>query len=225
MPYDEQLEIHPQDDSFLGKKVWDFDHTPDDKYPLLLHYHPLVIYRQQVIKQADVVLAMVLLGNEFALEQKRRNFDYYDPLTTGDSSLSVCIQSILAMEVGYPDKALQYARHAVLMDLGNLEGNVKDGCHIASLGGSWMLCVYGIAGMREYGGRLSFKPRLLKGMKSLRFPLTVRGCVLEVEIKEDTATYLLREGERLTFRHWDQEITVSEGESKSVAMNFSNSSP
>jgi alpha,alpha-trehalose phosphorylase len=219
LPYDEGLKIHPQDDTFLEKKVWDFAHTPADHYPLLLHYHPLVVYRQQVIKQADVALAMVLLGDRFSLEQKRRNFDYYDPLTTGDSSLSVCIQSILAQEVGYPDKAMEYARYAVLMDLGNVEGNVKDGCHIASLGGSWMLCVYGLAGMREYGGHLSFSPRLPKGLKSLHFPLTVRGRVLEVEIKAETATYRLREGEQLTFQHWDQEITLSEGESKSVRID------
>jgi alpha,alpha-trehalose phosphorylase len=218
LPYDEELKIHPQDDTFLDKKVWDFDHTPADQYPLLLHYHPLVIYRQQVIKQADVALAMVLLGDRFSLEQKRRNFDYYDPLTTGDSSLSVCIQSILAQEVGYPDKALEYAHYAVLMDLGNVEGNVKDGCHIASLGGSWMLCVYGFAGMREYGGRLSFNPRLPKGLKSLHFPLTVQGCLLEVGITAEVATYRLREGEPLTFQHRDQEISLSKGESRSVAI-------
>jgi alpha,alpha-trehalose phosphorylase len=220
LPYDEELKIHPQDDTFLDKKVWDFDHTPADQYPLLLHYHPLVIYRQQVIKQADVALAMVLLGDRFSLEQKRRNFDYYDPLTTGDSSLSVCIQSILAQEVGYPDKALEYAHYAVLMDLGNVEGNVKDGCHIASLGGSWMLCVYGFAGMREYGGRLSFNPRLPKGLKSLHFPLTVQGCLLEVGITAEVATYRLREGEPLTFQHRDQEITLSEGESKSIPIEI-----
>jgi alpha,alpha-trehalose phosphorylase len=220
LPYDEDLKIHPQDDTFLYKKVWDFEHTPADRYPLLLHYHPLVIYRQQVIKQADVTLAMVRLGDRFSLEQKRRNFDYYDPLTTGDSSLSVCIQSILALEIGYLEKALEYAHYAVLMDLGNVEGNVKDGCHIASLGGSWMLCVYGLAGMREYGGRISFNPKLPKGLTRLHFPLSVQGRVLEVEIEAEAATYRLREGEPLTFRHWDQEITLSEGTFKSVQIDF-----
>jgi alpha,alpha-trehalose phosphorylase len=219
LPFDDKLEIHPQDDTFLYKKVWNFDHTPADHYPLLLHYHPLVIYRQQVIKQADVALAMVLLGDQFSLEQKRRNFDYYDPLTTGDSSLSVCIQSILSLEIGYLDKALEYAHYAVLMDLGNVEGNVKDGCHIASLGGSWMLCVYGLAGMREYDGRLSFNPRLPNGLKNLTFPLTVQGGSLEVEITAETATYRLREGKQLTFRHRDQDITLSEGASKSVQID------
>ena len=96
VPFDDQLGIHPQDETFLHRKVWDLDSTPREKFPLLLHYHPLVIYRHQVLKQADIVLAMFLLGNEFSEEQKRRNFDYYDPLTTGDSSLSACVQSIIA---------------------------------------------------------------------------------------------------------------------------------
>src|SRR5690606_34244869 len=98
VPYDAERGIHPQDANFLEKEVWDFRNTPREHYPLLLHYHPLFIYRHQVIKQADVVLAMVLLGDEFSEEQKRRNFDYYDPLTTGDSSLSACVQAILAAE-------------------------------------------------------------------------------------------------------------------------------
>jgi alpha,alpha-trehalose phosphorylase len=108
---------------------------------LLLHYHPLKIYRKQVIKQADVAMAMFLLGDKFSPPQKRKNFDYYDRLTTGDSSLSVCVESIMALEVGYPDKALKYAHYGVLMDLEDISGNVKDGCHIASMRGSWMVCV------------------------------------------------------------------------------------
>ncbi len=220
LPYDEDLKVHPQDDTFLDKKIWDFERTPADHYPLLLHYHPLVIYRQQVIKQADVALAMVLLGDRFSREQKRRNFEYYDPLTTGDSSLSVCVQSILALQVASAEKALDYARYAILMDLGNVEGNVKDGCHIASLGGSWMLCVYGFAGMCEHGGCLSFHPRLPKGVTRLHFPLAVRGCVLEVEIEGETATYRLRAGGPLTFRHWGREVTLAEGTSKSFQVDF-----
>ena len=100
VPFDDERGIHPQDETFLDREVWDLDSTPREKFPLLLHYHPLVIYRHQVLKQADIVLAMFLLGNEFPEEQKRRNFDYYDPLTTGDSSLSACVQSIIAAEIG-----------------------------------------------------------------------------------------------------------------------------
>ena len=149
VPYDETAGIHLQDDDFLSRKPWDFANTPPDKYPLLLHFHPLVIYRHNVVKQADIVLAMFLLGNEFSLEQKRRNFDYYDPLTTGDSSLSVSIQSILAMELGYREKAIEYLRYALWMDLADVHANVEQGCHIASMGGTWMAVIYGVAGMRE----------------------------------------------------------------------------
>ena len=118
IPFDPATGIYPQDDNFLHRKPWDFKNTPDNRYPLLLFYHPLNIYRHQVIKQADVILAMFLLGHEFSLEEKKRNFDFYDPLTTGDSSLSSSIEAIVALEVGEYDKAVKYMRAALLMDLG-----------------------------------------------------------------------------------------------------------
>ncbi|MGE5320404.1 MAG: glycoside hydrolase family 65 protein [Hyphomicrobiaceae bacterium] len=208
--FDEELGIHPQDDSFLDREVWDFENTPPDHYPLLLHYHPLVIYRHQVLKQTDVVFAMFLLGEDFTQEQKRRNFDYYDPLTTDDSSLSVCIQSIVAAELGYRDKALQYLKYALLMDLADVGGNVKDGCHIAALGGSWMAAVYGLAGMRDRGGRLSFDPRPF--VEHLRFALMVRGQRLEVDIDQGSITYLLRGESGLTIAHRGEALVLRDGE-------------
>jgi alpha,alpha-trehalose phosphorylase len=151
VPYDEKAGVHLQDDGFLDREPWDFEGTPAGHYPLLLHYHPLVIYRHQVIKQADMVLAAFLLGEHFTVEEKRRIFDYYDPLTTGDSSLSMCIQSIVAAEVGYCDKACRYFADACAMDLGDVGGNVRDGLHVAALGGTWMALVYGFAGLRDHG--------------------------------------------------------------------------
>lgn len=212
VPFDEELGIHPQDDSFLEKEVWDFENTPPDKYPLLLHHHPLVIYRHAVIKQADIVLAMFLLGQEFSPEQKKRNFDYYDPLTTGDSSLSVCIQSILASEIGYKERALEYFTYALLMDLADIAGNVEDGIHIATIGGTWMAMVYGFAGMRDYNGRISFNPKPLpEGMEKLRFPLTIRGQELAVEMTRESVTFTLREGEGLAIWYRCEEIRLSRG--------------
>jgi alpha,alpha-trehalose phosphorylase len=211
LPFDEKAGIHLQDDGFLLRKPWDFANTPLEKYPLLLHYHPLVIYRHQVIKQADVVLAMFLLGDEFSEEQKRRNFDFYDPLTTGDSSLSACIQSIVAFEIGYADRALEYARSALLMDLADVGGNVKDGCHIASMGGTWMAVVYGIAGFRDYDGRFTFRTRLPKQVATLELSLTLRGQLLGVRLTQDSATYTLREGEELVIHHHDEEIRLDPG--------------
>jgi alpha,alpha-trehalose phosphorylase len=209
IPYDERTKINPQDDSFLDREVWDIKNTPKEKFPLLLHFHPLVIYRFQVIKQADIVLAMFLLGNEFSMEQKKRNFDYYDPLTTGDSSLSACIQAIVAAEIGYDDAAIKYMRYAVLMDLADVGGNVRDGAHIASIGGTWMAIVYGLAGMRDYGGRISFNPR--KFVEKLKFPLTVRGQRLEVDIEKESVTYTLTQGAGLTVWHREEELKLAEG--------------
>jgi len=211
VPYDKEDRIHPQDDDFLDLEIWDFENTPLEKYPLLLFYHPLVIYRHQVIKQTDIVLAMFLLGKEFSLEQKKRNFDYYDPLTTGDSSLSVGIQSIVAAEIGYEEKAIEYARYSVLMDLADVGGNVKDGCHIASMGGTWMVVVYGCAGMRDYDGTLSFNPRLPQRLEGLRFNLTFREQVIEVDMTHEFVTYTLQEGEGLTIQHREKEIQLKQG--------------
>jgi alpha,alpha-trehalose phosphorylase len=210
--FDEALGIHPQDDVFLQKAVWDFAGTPPDKYPLFLHYHPLVIYRFQVMKQPDVVLAMFLLGHEFSPEQKQRNFDYYDPLTTGDSSLSACIRSIMAAEAGHGEKASEYLRRSLLMDLADVGGNVRDGAHIASIGGSWMAIVYGIAGMRDFGGRLSFDPKpIVLGADRLRIPLMIRGRRLVVEIGKDSTTYRLDEGPELSITHRGREIALKPG--------------
>jgi alpha,alpha-trehalose phosphorylase len=210
IPFDAATGIYPQDDSFLDREPWDFKSTPREKYPLLLFYHPLNIYRRQVIKQADVLLAMFLLGHDFSLEAKKRNFEFYDPLTTGDSSLSSCMEAIVALEVGNFDKAVDYARAALLMDLADVGGNVRDGCHIASMGGTWMVLTYGFAGLRDYDGTLSFRPqRPPEPEATLRFPLTYRGQILDVEIDQDSTQYSLREGERLTFRHEDEEIVLT----------------
>ena len=210
VPYDEKLKIIPQDDNFLDREPWDFRNTPRDHYPLLLFYHPLNIYRKQVIKQADVVLAMFLLGDAFPPEMKKRNFDFYDPLTTGDSSLSSCVEAIIAAQTGDMDKAIRYGMAALLMDLADVGGNVKDGCHIASMGGTWMMLTYGFGGMRDDDGTLSFWPRRAPEENAiLRFPLTYRGQMLEIEIGLDRVEYALREGERLVIRHEMEEVELT----------------
>ena len=217
VPYDEKLGIVPQDDEFLDKDPWDFRNTPADHYPLLLFYHPLNIYRKQVIKQADVVLAMFLLGDAFSLEAKKRNFDFYDPLTTGDSSLSSSVEAIIAAQVGDIDKAIRYGMAALLMDLADVGGNVKDGCHIASMGGTWMMLTYGLAGMRDHNGTLSFWPRRAPEDNAiLRFPVTYRGQLLEVEISPDKVQYTLREGEHLVIRHETEEVELTREKARAV---------
>ena len=209
IPYDEKLGIHPQDDSFLEKKEWDIAGTPTDKFPLLLHYHPLVIYRHQVIKQTDLVLALFLLGQEFTREEKERNFVYYDRLTTGDSSLSVGIQSIVASEIGHYRKAEEYGRYAVLMDLADIGGNLGQGCHIASIGAAWMVMVYGFAGMRDYNGNISFNPRLPSRCTLYRFCLNVQGSLMEVKLMPEHASYRLLRGPGLILYHGSEIVELT----------------
>jgi alpha,alpha-trehalose phosphorylase len=211
LPVDEKTGIHPQDDSFLDKPRWECAQIPADKHPLLLYYHPLTLYRHQILKQADVVMAMFLLGSNFTLEEKRRNFDYYDPLTTRDSSLSSCVQSIVATEVGYAEKATEYFLEAVLVDLGDIGGNVIDGMHIASAGGVWMALVYGFGGMRDYGGELDFHPRLPTVWSRLRFQLTWRDARFEVDVRPGEVCYRLLEGKSLTLRHEGKPFELGPG--------------
>jgi alpha,alpha-trehalose phosphorylase len=202
VPYDDGERIHPQDAHFLEREVWDLDATPSDRFPLMLHYHPLAIYRHQVIKQADVVLAMFLLGNEFSDEQKRANFEYYDALTTGDSSLSACMQSIIAAEVGDDERALEYFRFALLMDLADGAGDSADGVHIASAAGVWQALVFGFGGVRDFDGRLSIIPHLPGDWESLAFSLRFRDRQLRIHLAHDEERYLLEDGEpvELTIR-------------------------
>jgi len=153
---------------------------------------------------------MFLLGDTFSPEEKKRNFEFYDPLTTGDSSLSSCVEAIIAAQVGDIRKAIQYGVAALLMDLADVGGNVKDGCHIASMGGTWMMLTYGLGGMRDDDGMLSFWPRRAPEDNAiLRFSVTYRGQMLEVEIGLDKVEYALREGDCLAIRHETEEVQLT----------------
>jgi alpha,alpha-trehalose phosphorylase len=211
LPYDEREQVHRQDDAFLDRERWDFEGTPVDHYPLLLHYHPLVLYRHQVIKQTDVVLATFLLGNEFTDQEKRRIFEYYDPLTTGDSSLSECIQAIMAAEIGDDLRAAEeYLIDAATIDLTDSAGNVRDGVHVASAGGTWMALVNGFGGMRHYGDRLSFRPRLPERLSGLSFRVRVGEALLLVDVERSSVSYRLLEGASLVIDHAGEELTVTD---------------
>ena len=211
VPFDESLGIHPQDASFLEREPWPFDKTPDDRYPLLLHYHPLVIYRHQVLKQADVVLAMYLRGARFTTDQKRRNFDYYDPITTGDSSLSACVQAIVAAQVGQDTLAQDYFQQALYLDLADAHGNTCDGVHVANAGGVWAGVVVGFAGMADDGEALSFAPRLPAGWASFRFRLRRRASILEVSVDSQGARVTVLSGEPVPVVVDDQVVHVEVG--------------
>ncbi|MEV8272165.1 glycosyl hydrolase family 65 protein [Microbacterium sp. NPDC077184] len=199
IPFSPALGIHPQDHVFLEREIWDLENTPPEKRPLLLHFHPLVIYRYQVLKQADVVLALFLQGNHFSPEDKLADFEYYDPLTTGDSTLSAVVQSILAAEVGYQDLALDYFRQSIFVDLADLHHNAADGVHVASAGGVWTALVSGFGGMRDHFGELSFDPRLPADWPELAFTLHWHGTRLEVTVTRDALRLRAGAGDPLAF--------------------------
>ena len=210
IPYDESLGIHPQDSGFQDREVWDLPNTPPGKRPLLLHYHPLVIYRFQVLKQADVVLATFLQGQHFTLEQKRADFEYYDPITTGDSSLSAVVQSIMAAEVGYHELGLRYFHEALYVDLFDLHGNTSDGVHVASAGGVWAALVHGFGGMRD-DEEITFDPRLPESWPALTFRLTVRGSRMRVKVTAGEIAFVIEEGSEITVRVRGKRVTVAPG--------------
>jgi len=219
IPYDETLGIHPQDSHFHEREVWDLENTPLDKRPLLLNYHPLVIYRFQVLKQADVVLATFLQGEHFTPEAKRADFEYYDPITTGDSTLSAVVQSIMAAEVGYHDLALRYFRSALYVDLADLHNNAVDGVHVASAAGVWGALTHGFGGMRDHRGEITFDPRLPASWSALTFRITVRGTRLRATVREASIELALESGSELTVGVRGERITVRDGAPVTVALD------
>lgn len=195
IPFNERMQVNPQDDQFMNRQLWNLDDPETGpKRPLLLYYHPLTIYRYQILKQADVVLALFLRGSIFSEEVKRRDYLYYDRLTTGDSSLSAVVQSIMAAELGFGDKAMDFFRRGLLLDLTDLHGNTSDGVHIASCGGVWSSLVYGFGGFRDDGGRFSIDPRLPDGWEKLQFHLSLLGYVVAVTVTDGEVTLQIIDG-------------------------------
>jgi alpha,alpha-trehalose phosphorylase len=211
VPYDGILDVHMQAEGFTHHAKWDFEHTPADHYPLLLHYPYFDLYRKQVVKQADLVLALYTCGDRFTDEQKQRAFAYYEPLTVRDSSLSACVQAVVAAETGHLELAYDYLGEAAFMDLHDLEHNTRDGLHIASLAGSWLALVAGFGGFRDFDGDLSFAPRLPPGVTRLAFRIGVAAGRVLVEVDPDGVTYPLQAGERLTLSHFGDALIVEDG--------------
>ena len=209
VPYDNKLHVHPQAEAFTEHQVWDFAHTTPEQYPLLLHFPYFDLYRKQVVKQADLVLALHLRGDAFSQEEKARDFAYYERLTVRDSSLSACTQAVVAAEVGHLELAYDYFGEAALIDLDNLEHNTRDGLHIASLAGAWIVAVAGFGGMRDHDGSLTFAPRLPQRLSRLAFGLCFRGRRLKVEVAPHQARYSLLEGAPLEITHHGEALTVT----------------
>jgi alpha,alpha-trehalose phosphorylase len=212
VPYDTGLRVHQQSAGFTRLPGWDFE-ASRDKYPLLLHAPYFDLYRRQVIKQADLMLAQYWFGHLLDDEDKARNVDYYERRTVRDSSLSAAVQAVTAAEVGHLELAYDYASEAALIDLRDLDHNSRDGLHIASLAGIWTALVAGFGGLRQHDGLLSFAPQLPDGITRLGFTVRYRGLRMGVDVEPEQVTYTLRDGtdSALAFRHNGEEITVTTG--------------
>jgi alpha,alpha-trehalose phosphorylase len=198
-------------EGFTEHARWDFEHTEADQYPLLLHFPYFDLYRKQVVKQADLVLAMHLRGDAFTREQKVRNFEYYEPLTVRDSSLSACTQAVIAAEVGHLHLAYAYLRECAVIDLEDLDLNTKEGLHMAALAGTWIATVAGFGGLRDHEGEISFAPRLPPMLTRLQFRLCIRRSRLCVAVDAGKATYTLTSGDALELAHHGRRFTVRHG--------------
>jgi alpha,alpha-trehalose phosphorylase len=209
IPFDEELGVHPQSEGYTEHQRWGFEDTAPEQYPLDRHFPYFELYRKQVLKQADLVLAMHLCGDAFSEDAKARNFAYYEALTVRDSSLSACTQAVIAAELGHLELAYDYFAEAALIDLDNLDHDTRDGLHIASLAGAWIATVAGFGGMRDHTGELSFSPRLPERLTRLSFGICFRERRLKVEVDHEEARYRLIEGPPLDIAHHGTVITVT----------------
>ncbi|POM23870.1 Alpha,alpha-trehalose phosphorylase [Actinomadura rubteroloni] len=210
IPYDDRLGVHPQSEGFTNHAPWDFEDTPPENYPLLLNYPYFDLYRKQVVKQADLVLALHLCDEAFTAEQKARDFEYYETLTVRDSSLSAQTQAVIAAEVGHLELAHDYLGETALVDLHDLNANTRDGLHIAALAGAWTGLVAGFGGMRARDGLLRFTPRLPGGISRLAFRMRYRDNRIKITVTADKARYELLEGPGLKLVHHATDLTLGD---------------
>jgi alpha,alpha-trehalose phosphorylase len=223
VPYDATRQVHQQDRGFTDHEMWDFERSArENGYPLLLNAPYFDLYRRQVVKQADLMLAMHWCGDSFTPEQKARAFAYYEPLTVRDSSLSACTQAILAAEVGQLELAADYLAEAALMDLHDLQHNTRSGLHIASLAGTWLALVAGFGGLRDHGGRLALHPQLPPGWRRLRFSLRWRQARITVTVEPDTVRYELADDapDGVELLHCGAPVRLSPGGSEQRAVQL-----
>ncbi len=216
LPYDETLGINPQDDSFLQKPIWDLEHTPQEAFPLLLHYHPLHLYRYQVCKQADTVLAHYLFPNYQDKVTEEKSFLYYEKITTHDSSLSTCVFSIMASRLGLKDKAYYYFGDSAKMDLLNTHKNSKDGIHAANMGGSYMAIVNGFARVQAEEDMLFLAPTLPENWQGYHFRIQYHGSLLEISVNKEACSIEQLKGTTVTVELYGQQYVLDAGKPKIV---------
>jgi alpha,alpha-trehalose phosphorylase len=209
LPYDEELDIHLQDEHFLSKKKWDFENTPEEKYPLLLHYHPLTIYRYQVLKQADTVLAHLLLPHGISKETLSNSYDYYKAITTHDSSLSACVYGMMASKLGRSKEALDFFKETVYLDLEDMHGNTKDGLHMANLAGSILSIYKGFLGIEVHSDDVCIAPNIPSEFGTVEVKVKLKGRTIGIKVFNNIELCLL-EGKALEIKVYNKSYELKD---------------
>ena len=208
-PYDESRQVYPLDDGFMMRKPWDESKIPEEKRAWLYeNYHPLFIMRHRMSKQADAILGMYLYSNLFTPEELKRNYDFYQEVTLHHSSLSTCIFGIVACDIGYYEEAYRYFSQSARMDLDDYHNNFYAGIHAANMAGTWQAIVNGFAGLRCQDSRLRFRPSLPKAWESYTFKIRYRGVLLKVAVTRSETTFVLEDGEEITFYAGEKEVIM-----------------
>ncbi|MDP4119232.1 MAG: beta-phosphoglucomutase [Bacillota bacterium] len=209
--YNKKLGIYEQDDSFVTNDSVDMDTIPKN-FDIRATFHPLNLWRIQVLKQADVVLLMFVQGDNYSLEEKKNSYEYYEPKTNHGSSLSAAVHSIMACEINKPKEAYAYFRSAAYMDLCDFKHNTNGGLHMACLGGVWMNVVNGFLGMRDYEGGLEFNPKLPSEWKGCKLKLAYKGSYIEINADNAKIEFTLISGGNVEFACYGNKYLISKGE-------------
>lgn len=217
IPFNKELGIHEQDDSYLYRDPVDMQKFPRN-FDIRYGFFPMNLWRMQITKQADVVLLMFVLGNEFSPEVKRANYEFYEPRTCHGSSLSPSVHSIIASEIGRETEAYEFFHQSLYMDVSDFRRNTHGGIHFAAAGGTWMAVVNGFAGMRDYEDRLIFNPRLPEQWRSFKFKIRYRGRLLEIEVQKEKTCFRLLSGEPLDFAVYGKQVRVETNLPVSISM-------
>lgn len=209
LKYDQEIGVYAQDENFLDRAIFDFESSKGEA-PLLLKFHPINLYRYQICKQADVVLADVLC-NEDSSEIARRNFDYYEAITSHDSTLSYSTYALQAARLGMLEKATQYFAENAFIDLYNLHGNTDHGGHMAAMSGAWQALVMGFGGLKIIDRQLSFAPRIPKAWREYSFSINFGAQFIRANINQEFARFSVDTGD-ISFRVFGREVTLSDKE-------------
>ncbi|MBO5146307.1 MAG: family 65 glycosyl hydrolase [Lachnospiraceae bacterium] len=210
IPRDDEHKLYEQHDGFFKLPHVDVDKIPVEEFPLYHHWSYDRIYRNDMIKQPDVLMFMLMFNHMFSEEELKVNYEYYEPRCIHESSLSPSVHSILASQLKKKEEAYSFFRFATRMDLDNYNRNGDEGLHTTSIAAAWMNIIYGFGGMRSDGDILELSPTIPQGWKGYQFRITCRNCVLKVQVEKDCVKAGLLEGSRLELKIYGKDYALTQ---------------